>query len=130
MESKPRVVKDYEKLDPSVREMIKLHYPFGFEENLVSFVNAEGKKVSALPFETEDRYYLVRMTVEEAQMIIEDDDDYDEDGNLTDEAREEYEEKYDDDAGGVEEEVAEDDDDDADDAEEEAEEEDDEDDKD
>lgn len=95
--SKPRVVKDYDKLDTDVKEMIKLHYPYGFEENLVSFVNAEGKKVSALPFETEDRYYLVRMTVAEAQSIIEDDDDYDEDGNLTDEAREEYEDKFDDD---------------------------------
>lgn len=93
---KPRIVKDYDKLDDSVKEMIKLHYPFGFEDNLVSFTNAEGKKVSALPFETDDRYYLVRMTVAEAQSIIEDDDDYDEDGNLTDEAREEYEEKYDD----------------------------------
>lgn len=93
---KPRVVKDYDKLDDGVKEMIKLHYPFGFEDNLVSFINAEGKKVSALPFETDDRYYLVRMTVAEAQSIIEDDDDYDEDGNLTEEAREEYEDKYDD----------------------------------
>lgn len=96
MKSKPRVVKDYDKLDASVKEMIKLNYPFGFEENLVSFMNAEGKKVSALPFETDDKYYLVRMTVAEAQSIIEDDDDYDDDGNLTDEAKEEYEEKYDD----------------------------------
>ena len=62
----------------------------------MSFVNAEGRKVSALPFETEERYFLVRMTEEEAMSIIEDDDDYDDDGNLTDEAREEYEEKYDD----------------------------------
>lgn len=106
--SKPRVVKDYDKLDTDVKEMIKLHYPYGFEENLVSFVNAEGKKVSALPFETEDRYYLVRMTVAEAQSIIEDDEDYDEDGNLTDEAREEYEDKFDDVAVEVEE-TAEDD---------------------
>lgn len=96
MTTKPRVVKDYDKLDDSVKEMIKLNYPFGFEDNLVTFVNAEGRKVSALPFETEDKYFLVRMTVEEAMSIIEDDDDYDEDGNLTDEAREEYEEKYDD----------------------------------
>jgi hypothetical protein len=94
--SKPRVVKDYAKLDDEVKEMIKLNYPYGFEDNLVSFVNAEGNKVSALPFETDDRYYLVRMTVSQAQSIIEDDDDYDEDGNLTDEAREEYEDKYDD----------------------------------
>jgi hypothetical protein len=94
MSAKPRVVKDYDKLDDNVKEMIKLHYPYGFEENLVSFVNAEKNKVSALPFETDDRYYLVRMTLDEAQDIIEEDDDFDDDGNLTDEAKEEYEEKH------------------------------------
>lgn len=92
---KPRVVKDYEKLDTQIQEQIKLEYPFGFEDNLIKFTNAEGKRVSALPFEAEDKYYLVRMTVEEAQAIIEDDDDYDEDGNLTDEAREDIEERLD-----------------------------------
>lgn len=96
MSSKPRVVKDYEKLDESIKEMIKLNYPHGFEEHLVTFNNAEGKRVSALPFETEEKYYLVRMTIAEAQAIIEEDDDYDEEGNLTDDAREEYEEKYED----------------------------------
>lgn len=122
---KPRIVKDYDKLDDAVKEMIKLHYPFGFEDNLVSFTNAEGKKVSALPFETDDRYYLVRMTVAEAQSIIEDDDDYDEDGNLTDEAREEYEDKYDDEVEGAAEEVEEADDNDDDDSSDDDEEEDD-----
>jgi hypothetical protein len=97
MSTKPRVVKDYEKLDDAIKEMIKLNYPFGFEDHLVTFNNAEGKRVSALPFETEEKYYLVRMTVAEAQAIIEDDEDYDDEGNLTDDAREEYEEKYDDD---------------------------------
>jgi hypothetical protein len=93
---KPRVVKDYDKLDTVVQEQIKLEYPCGFEDNLIKFTNAEGKRVSALPFEAEDKYYLVRMTVEEAQAIIEDDDDYDEDGNLTDEAREDIEERLED----------------------------------
>jgi hypothetical protein len=87
------VVKDYEKLDEPIQEMIKLNYPFGFEDHLVSFTNKEGRRVSALPFETEEKYYLVRMTIEEAQQIIEEDDDYDDDGNLTDEAREEYEDR-------------------------------------
>ena len=64
MENKPRVVKDYDRLDDSVKEMIKLNYLYGFENHLVSFVNAEGRKVSALPFETEERYSLVRMTEE------------------------------------------------------------------
>ena len=94
MSAKPRVVKDYEKLDEHIQEMIKLHYPYGFEDNLISFNNANGDRVSALPFETEEKYYLVRMTVAQAQEIIEEDDDYDDDGNLTDDAREELEEKH------------------------------------
>ncbi len=50
--------------------------------------------VSALPFETEDKYYLVRMTTQEAIDIISDDDDYDEEGTLKEESREAYEDKY------------------------------------
>lgn len=95
--SKPRVIKDYEKLDPEIQEKIKLEYPSGYSENLIYFNNKEGKRVSALPFETEDKYYLVRMTVYEAEKIIEEDDDYDSTGSLKDSAKEEYESKYSDD---------------------------------
>ena len=94
--SKPRVVKDYEKLDENVKEQIKLEYPNGFEHNLVKFQNKEGLNVSALPFETDEVYYLVRMTIAEAQEIIEDDEDYDDEGVLKDDIREEYEDKYED----------------------------------
>jgi hypothetical protein len=92
---KPKVVKDYEKLDLAIQEQIKLNYPNGFKNHLIQFYNKDGKLVSALPFETEEKYYLVRMTVNEAQQIIEDDEDYDDDGILKDEVKEEYEEKYD-----------------------------------
>ena len=95
--SKPRVVKDYDKLDEAVKQQIKLNYPEGFEHNLVQFQNKEGKTVSALPFETEEVYYLIRMTILEAQEIIEDDDDYDDDGFLKDDVREEYEDNLEDD---------------------------------
>lgn len=95
--SKPRVVKDYEKLDIEVQEQIKLQYPYGFDKHLVIFKNAEGKFVSALPFETDDRYFLIRMTQQKAQDIIKEDDDYGDDGVLKDEIREEYEEKFSDD---------------------------------
>lgn len=94
--NKPRVIKDYVKLDKSILEQIKLQYPYGFEDHLIIFVNAQGKNVSALPFETEDKYYLVRMTAEEAIEFIEEDDDYDDDGNLVEDVREEFQEKYDD----------------------------------
>jgi hypothetical protein len=92
--SKPRVIKDYEKLEESIKEQIKLEYPSGFSQNLISFTNKEGMLVSALPFETEDKYYLVRMTTQEAIDIISDDDDYDDEGVLKDESREAYEDKY------------------------------------
>lgn len=94
MSNKPRVVKDYEKLDSDIQEQIKLMYPYGFAKHLIQYKNAEGKFVSALPFETDDRYYLVRMTLIEARQIIEDDEDYDESGELKESVKEEYEEKY------------------------------------
>ena len=52
--TKPRIVKDYEKLDPDIQEQIKLMYPYGFAKHLIQYKNAEGKFVSALPFETDD----------------------------------------------------------------------------
>lgn len=82
--TKPRIVKDYEKLPEEIVNRVKLQYPDGFVENLLSYTNKEGKKVSALPFETEEVYYLIRMTATEARQIIEDDEDYDDDGVLRD----------------------------------------------
>ena len=93
-QNKPRVIKDYEKLDPEIQEQIKLVYPYGFSHHLISFTNKEGKLVSALPFETDEKYYLIRMTVREAEILVEQDDDYDFDGSLKDSVREDYENKY------------------------------------
>lgn len=92
--TKPRVVKDYEKLDEDVLQQIKLTYPRGFDKHLVKFKNAKGDNVSALPFETEERYFLVRMTIQEARDIIEEDDDFDDDGNLKKDIQEDYSEKF------------------------------------
>ena len=94
--SKPRVIKDYDKLEDAVTTAIKLSYPYGFETKLIQFKNKDGKLISALPFETEDYYYLIRMTQDEARNIMEEDDDFDEDGNLTEEAIERLEDELDD----------------------------------
>lgn len=94
--SKPRVVKDYEAIAPEIQEQLRLSYPYGFDKHLITFKNQAGKFVSALPFETEDRYYLIRMTRAEAVSIILEDEAYDDDGNLKDDIKEELEEKYDD----------------------------------
>ncbi len=93
-QKKPRVIKDYEALEPAIQEQIKLNYPFGFSQHLISYTDREGKIVSALPFETDEKYYLVRMTLYEAQAIVEEDDDFDDSGTLKDDAKESYEDKY------------------------------------
>lgn len=92
--SKPRVIKDYDKLPVELQEQIKLEYPYGFSDSLISFTNKDGMIVSALPFETDDKYYMVRMSVGEAIKIVEDDDDFDADGMLKDSIKEEYVSKY------------------------------------
>jgi len=112
--SKPKVIKDYDKLPPEIQEKIKLEYPYGFSDNLISFTNKDGMIVSALPFETEDKYYMVRMSVGEAIKIVEDDDDFDADGILKESIKEDYVSKYNDvedvAAGDIDEEMGGDDD--------------------
>ena len=94
--NKPRIVKDYDTLSEAVKEQIKLVYPKGFTQHLISFYNKDGEKKMGLPFETEEVYYLVRMTLVKAEAIIEDDDDYNDDGILRTSVKEKYENKYDD----------------------------------
>lgn len=81
---KPRIVKDYDKLPLEIQGQIKMNYPQGFAGNLITYIDAKGKVVSALPYETNDCYYLVRMTLEEAHDIVENDEDFDDDGVLRD----------------------------------------------
>lgn len=95
--SKPRVIKNYEKLEDEVLEQIKLFYPEGFASHLIRFTDVNGRLASALPFETEEKHYLIRMTKTEALEIIDDDDDYDDEGILLEDIRDEYADKYDDD---------------------------------
>lgn len=94
---KPRAIIDYERLPDQIVEQIKLAYPYGYSKHLITFVNRDGENKKALRFETEEKIYLVRMTVLEAKQIIAEDDDFDEEGNLKMDIKEEYEEKYSDD---------------------------------
>ncbi len=80
--AKKRVVKDYNALSEDITRLVKNKYPSGYAESLVTYNDKDGKKVSALPFETDDTYYLIRMTVLEAKRIVKEDDDFDDDGQL------------------------------------------------
>lgn len=94
--NKPRVLKDYDQLSEVVKEQIKLVYPKGFTDHLVSYVNKEGENKKALPFETEEYYYLIRMNAVLAEKIIEEDDDFNDRGELKKSVAENYMEKYED----------------------------------
>ncbi len=80
--AKKRVIKDYEALPEDIIRLVKLRYPTGFAAFLVQYTNKEGKLVSALPFETEEMYYLIRMTMQEAKRLVKEDEDYDDEGVL------------------------------------------------
>lgn len=91
---KSRVVIDYEKLNDDLVEQIKLVYPSGFRQHLISFPNSKGEKISALRFETFEKIYLIRMSSKMAEKIVEEDSDYDDDGNLKEHIREKYEDEH------------------------------------
>ncbi len=93
-DNKPRVIKDYNKLDKDLQQQIKLVYADGFADHLIHFFNKEGLKITVLPFETEDKHYMLRMTEIEAVKIVDDDDDFDDDGFLKNEVKQDYEDKY------------------------------------
>lgn len=92
--NKSRVVVGYEKLSDELIEQIKLVYPSGFSQHLISFNNSKGEKISALRFETFEKVYLIRMTNQMALQIIKEDSDYDDEGNLKDVIKEQYEEDH------------------------------------
>ncbi len=92
--NKIRVIQDYEKLSNELKEQIKLVYPNGYHNHLVEYTTPKGERIKTLKFETDEKIYLIRMTIQKAKAIIENDDDFDEDGFLKINIREKYEEEY------------------------------------
>lgn len=83
--NKPRIVKDIDRLDAEVLQLVMQRYPEGFSDALIRITGSDGRYRKALPFETEETYYLIRM-VDDGPLKIVDDE-----GNLLEEARELYE---------------------------------------
>ncbi len=94
MEQKLRVTQEYEKLSSDIKEQLKLVYPDGYSDFLITYTNKNGKNISALRFETDEKIYLIRMSYEQAIDIVESDPDYDDAGYLKENVKEDYEEKH------------------------------------
>lgn len=58
---KKKVIKDYNSLPEAIREEIREEYPQGFITHLINFVGKDKQLISALPFETDDISYLIKM---------------------------------------------------------------------
>jgi len=100
---KPRIIKAFDKLDTHLHELLKQKFPFGFEDYLISFTEKEGKYYKALPFETEEFSYLIKIDASSAPMFennfVEEKDDLEEaslkiaemyEKNLTDNYSDDY----------------------------------------
>ncbi len=92
--NKLRVIQDFEKVSTEIQEQIKLVYPEGYSQHLVEYIDKENKTVYALPFETDEKIYMIRMSYKKAKQLIKDDSDYDDDGILKDDIKEKYEDEH------------------------------------
>lgn len=59
--SKVRVLRDFEKLPFELKLELQQKYPHSFRKDLIHIVNHKGKKIKVLPYETSEKYYLIRI---------------------------------------------------------------------
>lgn len=76
-----RVIVDYKNITDAVLNLFTDRYPYGYDDtDIIKFQNAKGEMVKAVPLETEDTKYLIKISVQmdakiEAFMEDEDSDD-------------------------------------------------------
>jgi len=56
-----RVIKDFRNLPEEIREAIREKYPSGYINDLITFTDKEKHIISALPYDTEDISYMIKM---------------------------------------------------------------------
>ncbi|KAB2805397.1 hypothetical protein [Phaeocystidibacter luteus] len=83
---KKRIIVDYKNINPELMEVLTDIYPNGYEDyedDIITYKNAAGETVRAIPLETDDTKYLFKISRELKQKVedfIEDMDD-DSEGN-------------------------------------------------
>lgn len=59
--SKKKIIKDYHNMPKEIIDDLKEKYPYGYDRHLISFITPKGNIEIALPYETEDISYLIKM---------------------------------------------------------------------
>jgi hypothetical protein len=87
--SKKRVIKDYEKLTQDLKNLLNETYPGGIAEFVKPFTDVQGKLFYAVPLETDDDYFLIRLPF---KMVNVKDEDEEDEGKSADEEKDVFEE--------------------------------------
>jgi len=69
--NKKRIIVDYKTLPTHILEKIAQTYPDGLTQHTIKYTNSKGDKISAIPVETDEAYYLVKLSVELRRMVDE-----------------------------------------------------------
>lgn len=88
--NKKRLVASIHNLPVELQEAVKALYPLGFQEAMIRIEKPNGDFFYAVPFETEEIAYLVKIDVKIDEVVDEDDDKdyYDDDLKGADELQE------------------------------------------
>lgn len=84
--NKKRAIVDYKNITQDLMQLLSETYPDGFDGETIYFTNAKGERVEAVPIETEDTKYLVKIS---AQLVTkfenyQEDEDADDDAESDD----------------------------------------------
>ncbi len=94
---KPRIIKNYEKLDDKLRKEIEAAFPNGIAQEIKTFDIGGGRFMNALSYENDDFCYLIKFPVTEDIDNDEPQDDLGEDDDMHLEGGEDVEEEEEDD---------------------------------
>ena len=85
MNTKKKLVVSFKNLSPELQEEVKKQYPYGFSEKMMRIDLGPEKFFYAVPFETEDISYLVKINVKIDTKVDEEDekDYYDDEHDLS-----------------------------------------------
>lgn len=75
---KKRVIVDYRNITQEMLQLLTDTYPYGYDDAIIKFKNAKGEWVSAVPMETTDTKFLVKVGIElerKVEAFLDDDDD-------------------------------------------------------
>lgn len=74
--NKKRIIKSFEKLSPELQDRLKESYPYGYSNQLIRLNNAKNETFFAVPLETDDTMYMVKVHIDKVKRQKNADDEF------------------------------------------------------